>query len=108
MMPYNTESMTKTNYAMFTPEGNAEVARLAELMLEQHLIVADNISQIVHAWERFVQSEHPEFCKAHGEYSDTAVREELFVFFEKRLGERKYTNIGTGTQAKPLPMPAVY
>jgi len=83
---------TKNYFAMYTQEGNDEVARLAEKMLADCLIVAESISQVVHAWERYVKSEHPEFCGKHTEYSDTAVREVLYSFFEKRLGERKYTN----------------
>jgi len=88
-----TNQTEKTYFAMFTDEGNDEVARLAEQFLGEWTIVADNISQVVHAWERYVESEHPEFCAKHGEYSDTAVREVLYSFFEKRLGERKYTNL---------------
>lgn len=83
---------TKNYFAMYTQEGNDEVARLAEKMLADCLIVAESISQVVHTWERYVKSEHPDFCEKHTEYSDTAVREVLHSFFEKRLGECKYTN----------------
>lgn len=94
MMGWQTVIMTntKTYFAMYTPEGNAEVSRLAEKMLHDCLIVADSISAVVHSWEEYVQSEHPDFCAKHTEYSDTAVREEMYVFFANRLGERKYTN----------------
>ena len=79
----------KTDFAMFTDEGNAEVARLAEKMLSEWAIIASDISQVVHTWERYVEAEHPEFCAKHSEYSDTAVREELYSFYEVRLGRPK-------------------
>ena len=95
MMGRQTVIMTKnkTYFAMYSDEGNAEVARLAEKMLSECAIVADNISKVVHAWERYVESEHSEFCAKHSEYSDTAVRDELYSFFEYRLGDPKFTNI---------------
>jgi len=83
---------TKTYFAMFTDEGNAEVARLVGQMLTEWAIVADDISKVVHTWERYVESEHPEFCEKHSEYSDTAVRDEVYVYFEDRLS-RKFTNL---------------
>jgi len=79
-------------FAMYTQEGNDEVARVAEQFLADCLIVAESISHVVHTWERYAKSEHPDFCAKHGEYSDTAVRDVLYSFFAKRLGERKYTN----------------
>ena len=82
----------KTDFAMFTDEGNAEVARLVEKMLTEWAIVSDNINRVVHAWERYVEAEHPEFCEKHREYSDTAVRDEVYVYFEDRLS-RKFTNL---------------
>ena len=89
---------TKTYFAMFTDEGNAEVARLAEQMLGEWTICASDISRVVHTWERYVESEHPEFCAKHGEYSDTAVRDELYSFFENRLGQAKFTNLTESTR----------
>lgn len=83
---------SKTYFAMFTDEGNAEVARLTELMLTEWAIVADDISGVVHTWERYVKTQHPDFCIKHGEYSDTAVREEVYSFYEDRLA-RKFTNL---------------
>lgn len=82
----------KTNFAMFTDEGNAEVARLVELMLTEWAIVADDIGDVVRTWDRYVKSEHPDFCAKHGEYSDTAVRDEVYSFYEARLS-RKLTNL---------------
>ena len=83
---------TKTYFAMFSDEGNAGIAQTAEKMLTDCVIVAESISHVVWAWERYVESEHQEFCSKHPEYSDTAVREALYSFFEKRLGEAKFTN----------------
>ncbi len=83
----------KTDFAMFTDEGNAEVARLAEQMLSEWAIIASDISRVVYTWERYVEAEHPEFCAKHSEYSDTAVREELYSFYEDRLGKPKFTNL---------------
>ena len=95
MMGRQTVTMTntKTYFAMFTDEGNAGVAQTAEKMLTDCVIVAESISHVVHTWERYVESEHPEFCAKHPEYSDTAVREELYSFFEDQLGEAKFTNL---------------
>lgn len=83
---------TKTYFAMFTDEGNAEVARLVGQMLTEWAIVADDISKVVRTWERYVEAEHPEFCEKHREYSDTAVRDEVYVYLEDRLS-RKFTNL---------------
>jgi uridine kinase len=94
MMGRQTVIMTNTKnyFAMYTQEGNDEVARLAEKMLADCMIVAESIDHVVHAWEQYVESEHQEFCSKHSEYSDTAVREVMYSFFEKRLGEAKFTN----------------
>jgi len=78
---------------MYTKKGNKEIARLAELMLKEETIFALDIGQVVHQFEQYIESEHSSFCAAHSEYGDTAVRDELYVFFEKRLGEPKFTNI---------------
>ncbi len=86
--------MTKSHkFAMYTKKGNKEIARLAELMLKEETIFALDIGQVVHQFEQYIESEHKSFCAAHSEYGDTAVRDELYVFFEKRLGEPKFTNI---------------
>ncbi len=86
--------MTKSHkFAMYTKKGNKEIARLAELMLKEETIFALDIGQVVHQFEQYIESEHSSFCAAHSEYGDTAVRDELYVFFEKRLGEPKFTNI---------------
>lgn len=92
---------TKNSFAMFSQEGNDEVARLAEKMLADYMIVAESISHVVWTWERYVESEHEEFCAKHTEYSDTAVREELYSFFEKQLGEAKFTNLTASDQSVP-------
>jgi len=82
----------KTDFAMFTDEGNAEVARLVGQMLTEWAIVADDIGRAVRTWDRYVRAEHPEFCEKHPEYSDTAVRDEVYVYLEDRLS-RKFTNL---------------
>lgn len=98
MMGCHTGSMTnKTYFAMFTDEGNAEVARLVEQMLTEWTIAADDISKVVFTWERYVEAEHPDFCAKHTEYSDTAVREEVYAFYEDRLTQ-KFTNIAESTR----------
>jgi len=78
---------------MYTKKGNKEIARLAELMLEEQTILALDIGQVVHQFEQYIESKHSSFCAAHSEYGDTAVRDELYEFFEKRLGAPKFTNI---------------
>jgi len=83
---------TKTYFAMFTDEGNAEVARLVGQMLTEWVIVADSVGKAVHIWERYVESEHPDFCEKHREYSDTAVREEVYDYLTVRLAQ-KFTNL---------------
>ncbi|MCG3773002.1 MAG: hypothetical protein JW384_04228 [Nitrosomonadaceae bacterium] len=86
--------MTKSHkFAMYTKKGNKEIARLAELMLEEQTILALDIGQVVHQFEQYIESKHSSFCAAHSEYGDTAVRDELYEFFEKRLGAPKFTNI---------------
>lgn len=87
----------KTDFAMFTDEGNAEVARLVEQMLTEWTIAADDISKVVFTWERYVEAEHPDFCAKHTEYSDTAVREEVYAFYKDRLAQ-KFTNIAESTR----------
>lgn len=87
----------KTYFAMFTDEGNAEVARLVEQMLTEWTIAADDISKVVFTWERYAEAEHPDFCAKHTEYSDTAVREEVYAFYEDRLAQ-KFTNIAESTR----------
>ena len=78
---------------MYTKKGNKELGRLAELMLKEQTIFALDIGQVVHQCEQYIESEHTSFCATHNEYGDPAVRDELYVFFEKRLGEPKFTNI---------------
>ena len=78
---------------MYTKKGNKELGRLAELMLKEQTILALDIGQVVHQFEQYIESKHSSFCAAHSEYGDTAVRDELYVFFEKRLGAPKFTNI---------------
>ena len=86
--------MTKShNFAMYTKKGNKELGRLAELMLKEQTILALDIGQVVHDFERYIESDHRSFCETHSEYGDTAVRDELYVFFEKRLGAPKFTNV---------------
>lgn len=83
---------SKTNFAMFTDEGNAEVARLVELMLTEWAIVADDIGEVVRVWDRYAKTQHPDFCIKHPEYSDTSTRDEVYSYFEARLA-RKFTNL---------------
>lgn len=78
---------------MYTKKGNKEIARLAELMLKEETIFALDIGQVVHQFEQYIESKHKSFCAAHDEYGDTAVRDELYEFFEKRLGAPKFTNV---------------
>ena len=78
---------------MYTKKGNKELGRLAELMLKEQTILALDIGQVVHDFERYIESDHRSFCETHSEYGDTAVRDELYVFFEKRLGAPKFTNV---------------
>ena len=78
---------------MYTKKGNKELGRLAELMLKEQTILALDIGQVVHDFERYIESDHRSCCATHSEYGDTAVRDELYVFFEKRLGAPKFTNV---------------
>ena len=78
---------------MYTKKGNKELGRLAELMLKEQTILALDIGQVVHDFERYIESDHRSFCATHSEYGDTAVRDQLYVFFEKRLGAPKFTNV---------------
>lgn len=86
MLAGNTGGMdTPHNFAMFTDEGNVLLGEIAEQFLGEWAIISSDIDQVVVTFERYIESQHEEFAAKHGEYSDTAVRDELHKWFTRRL-----------------------
>ncbi len=81
---------TKTSFAMYTAEGNEQIKKLADQFLNEQTITPFHISQVVYDFGRWVIANHEAFATKHSEFDDTAVREELHVYFDDTLRDGFY------------------
>ena len=79
---------------MFTDYGNIALEKIAELYLKEQPITPYDIDLIVWSFDQYVEKEHDWFASHHGEYSDTAVRDNLHDWFTKKVQAGFYQYLG--------------
>lgn len=86
---------TMTRFGMFTTEGDEQLKELTNKYLAEMPVTPFDITRVVYDFYDYVKANHKEFRKQHSEYTDTDVREMLYVYFEATLNDGFYKFIGS-------------